>query len=170
MTVETEGVRERFEAWAKSGGFNLARRPRFVDANQSYMDRSTRTSWTTYLAAFEAGQQEAARRCADLCEGQYQDMSYNPVAYNCAAAIRAAFVRSLHPGAAEVMSENNHAIEPLSDSEIDAIMNSPECLRVLAHFHDFQQDHADAVGADCHGDEVRAKALRARADFLESKY
>lgn len=53
--------------------------------------------------------------------------------------------------------------------ELKVISECPEVMRIVADWHDVQQNCADDMGADCNGDEIRARELRAEADRIESE-
>jgi hypothetical protein len=48
----------------------------------------------------------------------------------------------------------------LTDSEQREILRNPVALALLMDYHDIQQDQADSMGAECHGDELRREELR----------
>jgi hypothetical protein len=52
-----------------------------------------------------------------------------------------------------------HAL--LSVAEQRYILRHPDALAILMDYHDQQQDQADSMGADCHGDERRSEELKA---------
>lgn len=56
------------------------------------------------------------------------------------------------------------------DNEIKILSTCPDALRTVAIWRDVQQNRADDNGIGCHGDEIRAKELRAEADKIESEY
>lgn len=58
----------------------------------------------------------------------------------------------------------------LDKHELKIVSECPDTLRMLADWHDVQQNCADDMGAGCKGDEIRAKELRAEADRIESEY
>jgi hypothetical protein len=58
----------------------------------------------------------------------------------------------------------------LTELEILAIEESPEVLRIVADWRDFQQDSADSIGSGSEGDGKRASELRAEADRIEVAY
>ncbi|MFZ6767807.1 hypothetical protein ACO0LM_12055 [Undibacterium sp. Di26W] len=61
----------------------------------------------------------------------------------------------------------------LTPGELKACEDSPEVLRVMADWNDFQASHADSIGdyEECvKYHDARAKELRAEADRIEKEY
>ena len=56
------------------------------------------------------------------------------------------------------------------EHELKIISECPEVMRIVADWHDVQQNCADDQEAGCHGDEIRSKELRAEANRIESEY
>lgn len=54
--------------------------------------------------------------------------------------------------------------------EIAELQKHPDALRLLAEWHDFNQAHAESVGLDCNGDEMRAADLREAAAKLQGTH
>lgn len=57
-----------------------------------------------------------------------------------------------------------------SQSEIRHMQGNPTVLRALADYHDWNEMHADSVGADGSVDAERAKTLRAEAERIEKEW
>jgi hypothetical protein len=49
----------------------------------------------------------------------------------------------------------------LSASEQRYIFENPQAIALLMIYHDLQQDQADSMGAECHGNAIRCEELKA---------
>lgn len=57
-----------------------------------------------------------------------------------------------------------------TETEVKYLEGHPDCLRLLAIYHDIQQTMADACGAECYGNEIRMKELEAEAKRIEESW
>lgn len=57
----------------------------------------------------------------------------------------------------------------LTQSEQDYILSNPNAISMLMDYHDFQQECADSMGAECHGNSIRYDRLKAHGKAIVEK-